>query len=63
MTAPASSARGDNQGGAAAPPLGVPRPAGAPGAQARRGPGTSVGPARAVSDSPAPFVTPFLSVK
>jgi hypothetical protein len=61
MTSPASpapSARGDNGGDAAAPPLGVSRPAG--GAQGRRGPGTSAGRARAVGGSPVPFVTPFL---
>ena len=64
MTSPASPAsaalRGD-RGGAAAPPLRIPRPAGGtPGAQPRRAPGASAGHADAVGDGPVLFVTPYL---
>ena len=61
MTSPASAASRDNGGGAAAPPLRIPRPAGGPlGAQPRRAPEASAGPADAVGGSPVPFATPYL---
>ena len=60
MPSPASSARGDNRGSAAAtaPLPRISRPAG--GGDPRLRSVTRRGPAPAMRDSPVPFVTPFL---